>query len=151
MRNFTFEMVVRDSQQDNLYDIFRQTIVDKKIENKYYNFVKTGEECRLDKVSLRLSNSTAYIEEIMLLNNIVNPWSVNLGDEITFLDTFVVLQEVEEEDTDIKNIVNPSKNKDTRIDPNRQKGTPPTIKPTNFKQILVDKKNQTIKLNTKLS
>jgi len=144
-------MVVRDSQQDNLYDIFRQTIVDKKIENKYYNFVKTGEECRLDKVSLRLSNSTAYIEEIMLLNNIVNPWSVNLGDEITFLDTFVVLQEVEEEDTDIKNIVNPSKNKDTRIDPNRQKGTPPTIKPTNFKQILVDKKNQTIKLNTKLS
>ena len=151
MRNFTFEMVVRDSQQDNSYDIFRQTIVDKKIENKYYNFVKTGEECRLDKVSLRLSNSTAYIEEIMLLNNIVNPWSVNLGDEITFLDTFVVLQEVEEEDTDIKNIVNPSKTKDTRIDPNRQKGTPPTIKPTNFKQILVDKKNQTIKLNTKLS
>jgi len=49
-----------------------------------------------------------------------------------------------------ENVAKP-RNKNTRKDPNRVKGVPPTIKPLDFEQMLVDRKNKTIKLNNKLS
>ncbi|NPV12966.1 MAG: hypothetical protein HPY57_14465 [Ignavibacteria bacterium] len=150
MYSFTFDTITRDENQDFLYDIFRQTIIEKPLD-LYYNFVKDDEECRLDKVMMRLYSSSYNLEEFMVLNDIVNPWSVQSGNIIYYAQGLQSLREIERDDTVADNVANPKKKKETRIDPTRQKGVPPTIKPVDFQQILVDKKNKTIKLNTKLS
>jgi len=154
MKNFTFTVINRDSTQDNLYDIFKQTvIVTPDVQNnRKLNYVSDGEEARIDKICSRLFDSQSYVEEFMALNNIVNPWSLQVGDEIYYLDgNLETMRQTEKDDSQTENATNPKKKKGVRVDPNRQKGVPPTIKPSDFQQILVDKKNQTIKLNTKLS
>lgn len=154
MRNFTFTVINRDTTQENLYDIFKQTVIntpDAQYKRKL-NFVRDGEEARIDKICLRLFDSQAYTEEFMVLNNIINPWSMDIGDDIYYLDgSLETMRQTEKDDTQTENATNPKKKKGVRTDPNRQKGVPPTIKPIDFQQILIDKKNQTIKLNTKLS
>lgn len=151
MYSFTFDTITRDENQDLLYDIFTQTVIEKPLDTIYYNFVKEDEECRIDRVMLRLYSSSVNIEEFMVLNDIVNPWSIKSGNLINYIQGLQYLRELEKDDTVANNVSNPTKKKSTRIDPTRQKGVPPTIKPVDFQQILVDKKNKTIKLNTKLS
>lgn len=148
MISFTFNTITRDINQDNLYDIFRQTVIDKPVD-RLIDYVREEEEARVDKICLRLYQNTAYIEEFMILNNIVNPWSIKSGDEIVYINSLNILRETLKEETEQQ--TNTKTKKDTRIDPTRQKGVPPTIKPADFEQIIIDKKNQTIKLNTKLS
>ena len=88
----------------------------------------------------------------MILNNIVNPWTVQFNDEILFLvsDNIDLLQQLEK-DYEITSEKSAKPNKNTRIDSNRNKGVIPTIKPLNLKQLEVDKDNEKIKINTKLS
>lgn len=151
MYSFTFEVIKRDANQDFLYDIFKQTVIEKPLQELYYDFVRDDEECRLDKVLSRLLGSTYNLEEFMVLNNIVNPWSVKSGNIIYYTPKLQTFRELEKDDSIANNVANPKKKKSTRVDPNRQKGVPPTIKPVDFQHILVDKKNKTIKLNTRLS
>lgn len=150
MINFTFNTIIRDIEQDNLYDIFKQTIIDKDID-RYYDYVRENEEARIDKVCLRIFGTSSNEEEFMVLNDIVNPWSIKSGNDILYIPTLVALRETIKDETITDNVANPKKKKDTRVDPTRQKGVPPTIKPLDFENVLIDKKNQTIKLNTKLS
>ncbi len=148
MYSFTFDTITRDENQDFLYDIFTQTIIEKP-EDLYYNFIKNDEEMRFDKTMKRLYQSSYNLEEFMVLNNIINPWSIKSGNVVYYISNLQSLRQVEKDESITNNFI--KKNKSTRIDPNRQKGVPPTIKPVDFEQILVDKKNKTIKLNTKLS
>ena len=155
MINYTFTVIKRDPKQNNLYDLFSFSGVrDIMSIQKYLDVVNDGEECRMDLISKRLYGTSAYVEELMRINNILNPFSVNAGDPLYF----VMVEDLEYYryvDFDSKvlstRISNPKDKKGTRVDPTRQTGVPPTIRPIDFKQILVDKQNKTIKLNTKLS
>jgi len=152
MNTYTFKVITRD-KESNLFDIFSKSVVDKDINYKYLqNIVKDGEEGRLDRVSKRIYGTSGFVEELMMINNIVNPFTIQVGDAIFFVpvDYIAYYRETEEKEENTEKLANP-KNKNTRKDPTRQKGVPPTIRPLDFKQILVDRKSNTIKLNTKLS
>lgn len=150
MISYTFNIIKRDTKQGNLYNLFRDTVIDKNI-TKYNTIVLEDEECRIDRICKRLYGNVSYIEELMILNNIINPFSIKSGNIIKFvdIDDIDILRTNEKDEADTEKIANPKKS--TRVDPNRIVGVPPTIKPLNFEQLMVDKKNQTIKLNTKLS
>jgi len=157
MISFTFEVLKRNRKQDGLYDIFRDSIVDQPLPDFaiYENYVLPEEEGRIDLICDRFYGSTGYVEELMMLNNIVNCWSIQSGDKIKYLslENITIYRKTEKDNADSDNVAFPKgkKQKDTRKDPNRQKGVPPTIRPLDFESIMVDKKNKTIKLNTKLS
>ena len=151
MYSFTLENLTKNYyKNDNLYDIFKNTIVDKNI-SVNTTFVQEGEEMRLDLISKRIYGTTAYVEHLMVINNIVNPWSIQAQDEIFFvdIDNIRLLEQLEKDDEETSNKVT-KLNKNTRIDPNRNKGVIPTIKPLTLKQIENDKNNEKIKINTKL-
>lgn len=149
MYSYTFEKVIKKKEDNGLFDIFRQTVIDMKLA-KFTTIVQTGEEMRLDKVSNRLYGSTNFVEELMVINNICNPWSIKEGDPIMYVhpNEIPVLKQLEKEDVVSNKSINPKKS--TRVDENRSKGVAPTIKPKNLKQVIVDKNNQTIKVNGKL-
>jgi len=152
MKSFTLKNLKRDKKQDNLYNIFKQTYINKNNVPLYETYVNELEEMRLDRISYRLYGSPSYIEELMELNNIMNIWNIKQGDVIYFspIGSFDNLKELEKEiDDDIENISKP--NKETRIDKNRSKNVPPTIKPKSLKTLTLDKKNKTIKIHGKLS
>ena len=51
---------------------------------------------RMDKICDRLYGNTNLEEEIMKLNNILNQWTINVGDEIKYLvDDFGKMHEVD--------------------------------------------------------
>ncbi len=152
MKTFTFEVINRDPLQDSLYDIFSKSVVDKPVQ-RMHDVVRENEEGRLDLVSLRVYGTTDKVEELMVINNILNPFSIQSGEPIDWvyrsqLDWF---NEKDKELSISEKVANPKNKKDTRKDPSRQTGVPPTIRPVDFEQMIVDKKNKTIKLNTKLS
>lgn len=152
MKSYTFEIIdERSKNEEGLYDIFLDTVIDKDL-IKYQTIVKEKEEARMDLLCKRIYGTSMYIEELMLMNNIINPFSIVVGQLIEFVgqDDISYYRDPEETNEKSENIANP-KNKNTRKDPNREKGVPPTIKPIGFKQILVDKKNKSIRINNKLS
>lgn len=151
MRSFTFDVIQRDKNQDNLCDIFSKSVVDRNL-YRYENIVQVGEEGRIDLVCSRLYGTTKYVEELMVINNILNPFSINVGDTIYYvaLKELEAMNMTEKPEVNSEKVANP-KTKNTRTDPSRQTGVPPTIRPLDFEQLIVDKKNKTIKLNTKLS
>jgi len=151
MDSFTLKNLKRDKKQDNLFNIFKQTMVDAKI-ILYTTYVNIDEEMRLDKVSSRLYGTPKYIEELMQINNILNIWNVKQGDIIQYgeiLD-FQLLKSLEKEVDDIYEKI-AKQNKNTRIDKDRNKNVPPTIKPKNLENLTIDKKTKRIKIQGRIS
>lgn len=104
-------------------------------------FVGPEYEGRLDLISMYLYGSTDYVEELMTINNIINPWSVKAGDVLSFYKTsanFSFMYQKEASPNKQKDeILLMNKNKSTTVDSNRL-GSPPTIKPDNLKQLDVN-------------
>ncbi len=146
MESFTFDNLPID-ETSNLYDLFIRTITDNNYTRKYTTVLQ-NEEMRLDLVSKRLTGSYDYVEELMILNNILNRWNIKYGDDIVYIDNMSSLRKIEDYKTNI-GLTNKEK-KNTRIDPNRQKGVIPTIKPLNLKSLNVDRKSEKIIINNKL-
>jgi len=154
MISYTLDNLKRTTEQNNLYDLFKTTIVDSGKLQKQSTFVQKGEEMRLDLVSKRIYGTVAYEEELMILNNIILPYSIKDGDEIYFLpvDSIDIMHQLEKDDEQINvDKKSPKNNKNTKYDPNRTKGVIPTITPLNYKSVTVDKKAQKIKINNKMS
>ena len=145
MESYTLNNINRDDKQQKLYNIFQKTVVDNKDKPILETTVFSGEEMRIDKISDRIYGTTKFEEELMVLNNILNSYSINVGDTIKyFLPGYeTTMQEVEKSsDQDIvKSLANPNKN--TRKDPNRNDNLIPTIKPANLTSVDVNKNNKT--------
>jgi hypothetical protein len=99
---------------------------------------------RLDLISNHLYGSTDYVEELMKLNHILNPFSVKEGDYINYVSldkmySFYVKKEDVELNKRNLNLVDSAKNTE------REK-LPPTSKPRDVKQLTIDKKRQKIKI-----
>ena len=152
MESFTLKNIKRDKKQDNLYNLFTQTYIDSNKIELRITYVNIEEEMRLDKVSKRLYGSRNYIEELMQINNIINIWNIKQGDIIEYgpLTSLEILKDLEKELDDVyEEISKPNKN--TRIDPNRTKSVPPTIKPKNLENLSIDKKTKKIKIQGRIS
>jgi hypothetical protein len=154
MKSFTLENIKRDINQENLYDLFSSTVVLKDNIQILSTTVLPEEEMRLDRVCKRLYGSDMFLEEIMILNNIIDKFSIKNGQ---ILDYFYVEQydnfhELEKDSKieEINKLSDPGKN--TRKDNNREDSElPPTIKPANLKKVNVDKDSRKIKIINKLS
>lgn len=152
MESFTLNNLKRDEKQEKLYNIFKQTYVDSKKLKLMTTYVNFEENMRLDKISYRLYGSTVYIEELMQINNIINVWNVKYGDQIQYaaLNSLHILKSLEKELDDVYEKIS-KENKNTRVDPNRSTGVPPTIKPKNLENLTIDKKTRKIKINGNIS
>lgn len=140
MNTYTFTKIKRDSNNDNLYNIFENTIIDADT-ILFESVVMENETGRLDLVSKRIYGNYNYVEELMMINNILNPFSIKEGDIIYWSNEIYKYQteETEEQDNE-KNI-----NKTSKVDPKREKGVAPNIAPKGYKSILIE--DNKLKLN----
>lgn len=151
---YTLENAQRSITQDNLTNIVDPIIASDDSLNYYPYVVPENEAMRIEQICYSIYGNFMYEDELLMINNILNPWSIRGGDIIYFLneDDMLSLRLVPKVNQTeiISQLVNP--NKDTKRDPNRdgniQEGTglPPTIKPTGLKDVNVDYNNKTIKI-----
>lgn len=147
---YSLENVKRDVEQDNLYDLFKKTLECKYNVNIYHDVVNESEAMRMDKFLKRMDIPSIYYEEFMLLNNIINPFSIKAGDVLLYTNTFSSFAAIEEENNVVKKFIQ-NKGKSTRVDRERDNSaTPPTFKPLELKQLFLDKNSKKIIINNKL-
>lgn len=148
---YTNENTVRDVKLNNLYDLINPLIVRRNDLIYYSHYVTAQEEMRPDVICYNLYGRFDYVDEFLVWNGILNPWSIKQGQIVYYLneDDILTLRksstDYRKNDT-VENLVNP--NKDTKKDPNREQGTglTPTIKPAGIKEVEVDYNNKKIKI-----
>jgi len=137
--------ISRDYKQDNLFDLFQKNII-------YVNNIALGLyivprefEMRLDRISLYIYGTSDYVEELMVLNDIISPYSVKQNQYIFYcskenLSQLYVTDKMRSELNKSKQQLIDSSNT------NKRKQTsgflPPTVKPDNLDQITVTKDNK---------
>jgi hypothetical protein len=152
---YTLEKAQRNAVQNNLTDIV-DPILGSDDTLSYYPYVVGQEEgMRIDQVCYNIYGNFNYIDEILTINNIINPWSIRGGDIIYFLDEgdleSLQLSPKIDQTAIINKLINP--NKDTQKDPNRDpnsvttgNGLPPTIKTKGSDDVTIDYVNKKIKI-----
>lgn len=147
---YSNEVSQRDEKQENLVNIIDPVVIWKDTLTYYTYIVSNEEAMRPDLVCFSIYKNFSYIDELLLINNILNPWSIKGGQTIYYLDedSILILQLQSKNDNQkiVQTLVNP--NKDTKKDPNRDNGTglSPTIKPSGLKDVSVDFNDKTIKI-----
>lgn len=103
-------------------------------ENEYgYYMIPREYEMRMDLISNHLYGSAKYAEELMKLNNIINPFNIKEGDIIKYVSlTNIAKMHAEDEDKEIKSI---DINKKQKTQDKQKKSPPPTSKPKSVKQV----------------
>lgn len=127
-----------DNDVDNvLYDMFERKMVNNRISDTYY-IIPIEKSCRIDLISKELYGSVSYTEEIMVMSNIVNPFSVKTNDMILYASDYTKLDLMYVKESTINQgnkfkILNINKSKSS----NNQLSLPPSVNP-GMKQINVD-------------
>jgi len=142
----------RSVSEGNLYNIDTRTIINNVIFSDVLiltYIIKKEENMRFDLVCKSIYGTNKYEEELMVFNNILNPYSVKEGQVIKYLPLAQIyyLHGFDPLKVNANNaLVN--KNKNTKIDPNRKanQGLPPTVKPSGLEQIQVDEINSIIRI-----
>ena len=154
MKSYTLENLRRIKSTDfetyNEYDLFQKTVYNGNVISTQNYIVKENEEMRMDKISFNIYGTTEYVEELMVINGIMNPWSVKAGDTIQlfYIADIGLIQGTEpEKGADDTRLTNPEKN--TKQDPVRQ-NLSPTDNP-GIKQVTLDTKAKKIKIMDRLS
>jgi hypothetical protein len=118
-------------------DLFERTMIeDDSIKDSIYT-VNTDFSCRLDSVCYDMYDSNGYTEELSVMNNILNPFSIEKGDVLYFTnstDNFntMYISESKLNTTNKLKILNINKSKtSTNV------SLPPSVNP-GLKQIDVD-------------
>lgn len=145
----SFQKLERDKKQDYLYNIFQTTVIKGKNITIYEYTVGREEEMRIDKISTKIYQSDQYTEELMALNNIIDPWCLKEGDTIYFCKLSDMPKLYSQDDDyykDVEKLSGGNEGKNTKLDPSRNKNLNPVIKPKTLKQIDIDKANHVIKI-----
>jgi len=142
--------------KNNLFDLFKRTTINNSNNVRYETITLSKMyEMRLDKLSNDYYGSNDYVEEIMIFNNILNPFSVKGGDDIKMfnIEDIGLLYSIEKDVDEAKNKIVNTSDKNTKIDDKRRanQGLPPTYKNSDIKPVKVNKSNGTIEINNKLS
>lgn len=78
--------IKRDPEQWDLFNLFQKNIMYAPSLTLYIYIVPREYEMRLDRISNHIYGSPDYVEELMILNDIINPYSVKEGQYIYFCD-----------------------------------------------------------------
>lgn len=149
----TNHSITRDINQGELYDIFQKNImIPKKNNIVLYSYVVPREfEMRIDKISNFLYGSPDYVEELMTINDILNPYSVKEGQifyycKFDYIRTFYVKDDMKDNDSIRNSLINSSRSNDNfDFDGDN---LPLTIKPKNLKQITITDDNKVKIINS---
>ena len=137
--------IVRDYKQDNLFDLFQKNIIYVDNIPMGLYIVPREFEMRLDRISYYIYGTDKYVEELMILNDIISPYSVKQNQFIFYCskENLGQLYVTDKMRTELE------KSKQQLIDssiPNKRKQTsgflPPTVKPDNLEQITVTDDNK---------
>jgi len=146
--------IKRDSDQNNLFDIFQKNIVNNLSIGKRIYIVPREYEMRLDRISEHLYGSSDYVEELMILNDLISPYSVKEGQYIYFCqyEDLVQLYTTDEIPTQqdkarqaLINSIQTDRNKKNLFN---DANLPISIKPTILKQVSVTNDNKIKIINT---
>lgn len=140
--------IKRDPLQGRLFNLFQKNIVLSQ-DIRYFVYIVPREfEMRLDRISNYLFGSPNYVEELMVLNDIISPYSVKEGQYIYYCDINSLSLLYSKDDMSDENEINRQKliassqpNRENTKFNNTEKNLPLTIKPYNLQQIKVDKDN----------
>lgn len=150
MKIYSFEN--QTIQKDGLYDLVKKTIVNK-IDLDVDEFVVPDEfDGRLDLVSKHFYGSGDYVEELMVMNGLINPFTIKTGDVIYYIESGKMkqlYQKDEENDSAKQDILKSNKSKSTATDSSR-KDFPPSLKPNNIQQVSVNHSKKKITVLNKL-
>lgn len=121
MTLFDLDSLVRDTSQENLYDLFNKTYIDYQGFQPQEYVVQQDEEMRIDLICFRLYESTNYVDFLLNFNYIDNPLNIKRGDIIRYIDT-ANFEEFQNKETDLPAVTNDliNANKGTRQDPARK-------------------------------
>jgi len=141
--------IKRDPNQDNLFDLFQKNVVNNSKNMTLQIYIVPREfEMRLDRISDYIYGSSSYIEELMVLNDIISPYSVKEGQYIYFcqVDNLQKLYTIDDLQN-LKNVARQNLIKSNQNQNNLNFGTsdqnlPPTVKPSNLQQVKVTKDNK---------
>jgi len=146
--------IKRDSEQNNLFDVFQKNIVNSLSIGKRIYIVPREYEMRLDRISVHLYGSSDYVEELMVLNDLINPYSVKEGQYIYFCqyEDLAQLYTTDEIPTQqdkarqaLINSIQTDRNKKNLFN---DENLPISIKPTILKQVSVTSDNKIKIINT---
>jgi len=133
----------RDLEQYNLFDIFKKNIVNNNNITISAYIVPREFEMRLDRISNYLYGNPNYVEELMVLNDIINPYSVKEGQYIYYcsvssFDSLYSKDELLDKLNEKRQqLINSSKQNQTT----NENKLPVTVKPENLKQIKIGDDN----------
>jgi hypothetical protein len=144
--------IKRDPKQGDLFNLFQKNLKlnDNIILNNSY-VVPREFEMRLDKISNFLYGSPDYVEELMIMNNIINPYSVIEGQYLYYcnydsLGLFYTTDSdllIPERTKLIASSQTNNKNKSTN-----DNNLPLTVKPSNLNQITITEDNKVKIINS---
>jgi len=143
------DKIKRDSLQDNLYDLTEKTVVNTQELRLKIFLVPREMEMRLEKVSEHIYGVKSYVEELMAINDIINPYSIIEGQEIYFCDISQLSllyqdDKLQIDDTQrLQLIASAQSNRDKRKIVGDEL-LPPTVKPKGLPQLQIDSTNKTI-------
>lgn len=143
MKIYSIENTKRNKKYDNLYDLFYPMLVDKNLNNVKFKeyIVNDNREMRIDLICLDIYNSSDFIDELMHINDIINPYSIKKGDIIKYppIDILTLIRNNYKEDLRNEN----------KLEKDNKK-LPTSIPNDNFMPIMIDKENREIKITNKL-
>ncbi len=123
------------------YNLFEKTMINRQ-DISFDTFTVTDEfNGRLDIVCKYLHGNTEYLEELMTMNNILNPYSLKTNTIIKYFKNsgnYELMYQSDPVENDKKDsILQMNKSKSTKKDSNRI-GSVPTIKPDTLTQVDVN-------------
>lgn len=144
MQIFDLNILQRDPNQDELYDLSQVTYQDIVGYPVFYYLVEPADEMRIDLISQRLYESTEYIDFLLSFNSIDNPLNIKSGDLISYIDEVNIDDfRVRPEKPKVTQKALLNANKQTRKDQNRQAyveegfSLPPTLLETPTESVQV--------------
>jgi hypothetical protein len=84
MKLYSLENTKRSEKQNNLYDLSYPMLSDKDVLFRNINSYKVNidREMRIDLICSDIYGTTRYIDELMYINGIIDPYSIKEGDII---------------------------------------------------------------------
>lgn len=144
MKYYTLDNTKRDIKQNNLYDLIYPLLTYKRKPKTINTYVvKKNREMRLDLICYDIYGSSIYIDELMHMNGIIDPYSVKDGDIIKWapLDELLGYRETYNNLDNVRNELN---------NDNKSKNLTVLSSSNDFVPVLVDKEKREIKITNKL-
>lgn len=145
MKLYSLEKIERVKSNNNLYDMFYPMFRDDiNMELKQYK-VRSEREMRMDLICTDIYGNTKFIDELMHINGIIDPYSVKKDDIILYPNIDVI--------TAIKNKYEGNR-KDVEIESNQKDkldNSLTTSSPSDsYKQVMVDRDKAELVIINKL-